>query len=192
MIFLGIASVAAIGFFCWLLFTLAVFALPFFVGIAAGSWAYRHRRRLAGAILVGMVAAAVTLGGRAAPHHLRKADLAEARIASPSSHPPRRGLHATHGIVKHPCRRSLADHVLVIGASRSASRPLPGSRAWPPPAPPARTSRKPDVRIVMDEPGHESGHHPRQESGRLRGLESGSSFGPESDPRRALAKRQPS
>ncbi len=40
MIFLGILlSIAAIGFFCWLLFTLAVFALPFFAGITAGAWA---------------------------------------------------------------------------------------------------------------------------------------------------------
>ena len=38
MIFLGILlSIAAIGFFCWLLFTLAVFALPFFAGITAGA-----------------------------------------------------------------------------------------------------------------------------------------------------------
>ena len=37
MIFLGIIlSIAAIGFFCWLLFTLAVFALPFFAGLTAG------------------------------------------------------------------------------------------------------------------------------------------------------------
>ena len=41
MIFLGILlSIAAIGFFCWLLFTLAVFALPFFAGVSAGIWAY--------------------------------------------------------------------------------------------------------------------------------------------------------
>lgn len=41
MIILGILlSIAAIGFFCWLLFTLAVFALPFFVGMSVGAWAY--------------------------------------------------------------------------------------------------------------------------------------------------------
>jgi hypothetical protein len=35
MIILGILlSFAAIGFFCWLLFTLAVFALPFFAGVS--------------------------------------------------------------------------------------------------------------------------------------------------------------
>ncbi len=40
MIILAIlASLAAIGLLCWLLFTLAVFALPAFVGFAAGTWA---------------------------------------------------------------------------------------------------------------------------------------------------------
>ena len=40
MIFLGILlSISAIGFFCWLLFTLAVFALPFFAGITGRGWA---------------------------------------------------------------------------------------------------------------------------------------------------------
>ena len=38
MIFLAIlASLAAIGLLCWLLFTLAVFALPAFVGVTAGA-----------------------------------------------------------------------------------------------------------------------------------------------------------
>lgn len=41
MIFIGILlSLATIGVFCWLLFTLAVFALPLFAGVTAGLWAY--------------------------------------------------------------------------------------------------------------------------------------------------------
>ena len=37
MIIVGIIlSVFGIGFFCWLLFTLAVYALPFFAGLSAG------------------------------------------------------------------------------------------------------------------------------------------------------------
>lgn len=40
MIFFGILfSTAAIGFFCWLLFMLAVFALPVVTGVTAGMWA---------------------------------------------------------------------------------------------------------------------------------------------------------
>ena len=54
MIFLGIIlSIAAIGFFCWLLFTLAVFALPLFAGVTAGGWAYQTGAGWLGAILIG-------------------------------------------------------------------------------------------------------------------------------------------
>ncbi|MBV1707950.1 MAG: hypothetical protein KGQ37_12175 [Hyphomicrobiales bacterium] len=48
MIILGIIlSVAAIGFFCWLLFNLAVFALPFFAGVSTALRAYQKGRGLA-------------------------------------------------------------------------------------------------------------------------------------------------
>lgn len=41
MIILAVlVSIAGIAALCWLLFTLAVFALPFFAAIAVGSWAY--------------------------------------------------------------------------------------------------------------------------------------------------------
>ena len=62
MIILAIlASLAAIGLLCWLLFTLAVFALPTFVGVTAGAWAHGTGAGIPGAILVGAVAAAITL-----------------------------------------------------------------------------------------------------------------------------------
>lgn len=32
--------IVGIGFFCWLLFNLAVFALPFFAGLTIGIWAF--------------------------------------------------------------------------------------------------------------------------------------------------------
>ena len=41
MIIVGIVlSVVGLGFFCWLLFTLAVYALPFFAGVTAALAAY--------------------------------------------------------------------------------------------------------------------------------------------------------
>ena len=103
MIVLGIlVSIAAIGFFCWLLFTLVVFALPFFAGITAGAWAHDTGAGWLGAILVGVVAAGLTLGighvllGIVRPLWARMlialAFVAPAAIA---------GYHATHGIVKH-------------------------------------------------------------------------------------------
>lgn len=103
MIFIGILlSIAAIGFFCWLLFTLAVFALPFFAGVMAGMWAYNTGAGWLGALLVGALAAGLTFGiGQFLLVYVRPlwariliavAFVAPAAIA---------GYHATHGIVKH-------------------------------------------------------------------------------------------
>ncbi|XKM40688.1 hypothetical protein A4U53_033145 [Rhizobium ruizarguesonis] len=103
MIILAIlASLAAIGLLCWLLFTLAVFALPAFVGMTAGAWAHGTGAEMPGAVLVGAVAAALTLAAGyllitfVRPTWLKLivaiAFVAPAAIA---------GFHATHGIVKH-------------------------------------------------------------------------------------------
>lgn len=63
MIALGILlSVAGIGFFCWLLFTLAVYALPFFAGMTVGLWAYDSGAAPIGAFLIGAFAAGLTFG----------------------------------------------------------------------------------------------------------------------------------
>ena len=62
MIILGIlVSIAAIGTMCWLLFNLAVFALPFFIGVNTGTWAYGTGAGWLGAGLVGLLAAGLTL-----------------------------------------------------------------------------------------------------------------------------------
>ncbi len=103
MIFIGIiATIAAIGVLCCLLFYLAVYALPLFVGVTVGAWAYGTGAGWLGAIAVGFVAGLVTLGigqllfGFVKPLRLRLliaiAFVAPAAIA---------GYHATHGIVKH-------------------------------------------------------------------------------------------
>ena len=50
MIIVGIIlSVFGIGFFCWLLFTLAVYALPFFAGLSAGLAAFHSGSGVIGA-----------------------------------------------------------------------------------------------------------------------------------------------
>jgi hypothetical protein len=103
MIFIGIiASIAAIGVLCCLLFYLAVYALPLFAGVTFGAWAYGTGAGWLGAIALGFVAGLVTLGvGQlllwfVKPLWLRLviaiAFVAPAAIA---------GYHATHGIVKH-------------------------------------------------------------------------------------------
>jgi uncharacterized membrane protein YeaQ/YmgE (transglycosylase-associated protein family) len=102
ILFAILISIAAIGLFCWLLFTLATFALPLFAGIAAGTWVYHTGAGWLGAIVVGLIGAALTLGiGQfllivAQPLWARLlialVFVAPAAIA---------GYHATHGIVKH-------------------------------------------------------------------------------------------
>ncbi len=57
-----ILSMFGIGLFCWLIFTLAVYALPFFVGLTAGMAAFHGGAGVIGALLVGIIAGALTLG----------------------------------------------------------------------------------------------------------------------------------
>ena len=57
-----ILSIFGIGLFCWLIFTLAVYALPFFVGLTAGMAAFHGGAGVIGALLVGIVTGALTLG----------------------------------------------------------------------------------------------------------------------------------
>ena len=56
-----IVSMFGIGLFCWLIFTLAVYALPCFVGLTAGLAALHGGAGAIGALLVGIVAGALTL-----------------------------------------------------------------------------------------------------------------------------------
>lgn len=103
MIFLGILlSIAAISFFCWLLFTLAVFALPFFAGVTAGAWAYHTGAGWLGAILIGVVGAGLTLGIGQILLMIVRPLWARLVIALVFVAPAAiAGFHATHGIVKH-------------------------------------------------------------------------------------------
>lgn len=103
MIILGIfLCIAAIGILCWLLFTLAIFALALFVGVSAGTWAFNAGAGWLGAILVGSLAAGLTLGvGQILLGVIRPmwAKLAIAMVfVAPAIVA---GYHATHGIAKH-------------------------------------------------------------------------------------------
>jgi len=102
MIFLGILiCIVGIGFLCWLLFTLAVYALPLFVGVTAGMWAFGTGAGPLGAFIVGIAAAGVTLvAGQFIFTFVRPvwARLAIALLfAAPASVA---GYHATHGLAK--------------------------------------------------------------------------------------------
>jgi hypothetical protein len=63
MIVLGpLLVILAIGFFCWLLFTLAVFALPAFAGLMFGMWAFHTGAGAPGGIIAGILAGGATFG----------------------------------------------------------------------------------------------------------------------------------
>ena len=103
MVFIGIlSSIVAIGALCWLLFTLAVFALPFFAGVSAGTWAFQTGAGWLGAILVGLAAAALTLGlGQFLLAFIRPLWIRLAIALAFVAPAALAGYHATHGIVKH-------------------------------------------------------------------------------------------
>jgi 1,4-dihydroxy-2-naphthoate octaprenyltransferase len=62
MIIVGILlNVVGLGVICWALFTLAIHALPVFVGITAGIYTYQTGAGPLGAIVVGFVAGGFTL-----------------------------------------------------------------------------------------------------------------------------------
>jgi len=62
MLALGIVlNIVGLGFFCWVLFTLAIYALPFFVGMTAGLYAHESGTGPLGAIGLGIGAAAFVL-----------------------------------------------------------------------------------------------------------------------------------
>jgi hypothetical protein len=62
MLALGLLlNTVGIGLFCCLIFMLAVYALPFFVAINAGIWAYHSGAGLIGAPFIAIVAGGMTL-----------------------------------------------------------------------------------------------------------------------------------
>ncbi len=61
MLVIGLILSLSGGLFCWLIFTLAVYALPCFVGLTAGLAALHCGAGVVGALLVGVVAGALTL-----------------------------------------------------------------------------------------------------------------------------------
>lgn len=60
IIFGPLLVIAGICFICWLLFTLAVFALPFFVGLTIGIWTFHTGAGVLGGILVSLAAGGAT------------------------------------------------------------------------------------------------------------------------------------
>jgi hypothetical protein len=102
MIVIGILlGAVGIGFFCWLLFTLAVYALPFFVSVAAGLAAFHGGAGVIGAIVVGIVAGVATLGAGQAAFAVTRSPLVRAVVALLFATPAAvAGYHATLAIAQ--------------------------------------------------------------------------------------------
>ncbi|WP_370143072.1 hypothetical protein [Bradyrhizobium yuanmingense] len=68
MLALGLVlNTLGIGFFCWAIFALAVYALPFFVALSIGITAFQNGAGVVGALLIGTAGGASTLAfGQAA------------------------------------------------------------------------------------------------------------------------------
>ena len=65
MIIVGIVlSVVGISFLCWLLFTRAVYALPFFAGLTAGLAAFHSGSGVIGALIAGVLAGDLCRAGQ--------------------------------------------------------------------------------------------------------------------------------
>ena len=62
MLALGLLfNAAGLGVICWLIFTFAVYVLPFFVALNAGFWAYHSGAGVLGSPLVAIAAGGMTL-----------------------------------------------------------------------------------------------------------------------------------
>jgi hypothetical protein len=56
-----VLNTVGLGLFCWLIFALAVYAVPFFVAVSIGTLTFHSGAGAIGALLVGIVAGASTL-----------------------------------------------------------------------------------------------------------------------------------
>lgn len=127
MIILGIIlSVFAIAFFCWLLFTLAVYALPFYAGLMAAFTAYHYGYGVLGSGLIAIVVGACVLALGQILFAAVRVPILRACIALVFAIPAAvAGYYATLGIA-HNCipAGALSQILAFVGAA------LVGSTAW--------------------------------------------------------------
>ncbi len=99
MILALILAAAAVGFACWLLYTLATLALPAFVAISVGLWALSTGARPSGSIVVGIAVGVLTLIVGQLSFALLRPPLARLGIGLLFAIPAAiAGYHAVHGI----------------------------------------------------------------------------------------------
>lgn len=157
MIIIGlILGAFGIGFLCWALFTLAVYALPFFASVTVGLAAFHSRAGVIGAIVVGIAAGVLTLAAGQAAFAVARSPFLRATIALLFATPAAiAGYHATLGLAQVGVpsagwREAFAiiGAILVGGTAWGRTTlladPLPTSRSSPPDSaqPPLTASTK--------------------------------------------------
>lgn len=100
MIIIGILlCIAGLGALCWLLFNLAVFALPLFAAVSAGLFALHSGAGPIAAIAVGFVAGVLTLAVGQTVFTLVPSPFVRGLVALLFAAPAAfAGFHATHGL----------------------------------------------------------------------------------------------
>jgi hypothetical protein len=100
MLIFGITvSIFGIGLLCWLIFTLTVYALPFFVGLTSGMASFHAGFGVPDSLLVGIVTGILTLGGGRLAFALVKSVPLRAAIAAVFAVPAGiAGYHAVLGL----------------------------------------------------------------------------------------------
>ncbi len=94
-----VLSVFGVVFFCWLLFTLAVYALPFFASATAGLAAFHGGSGVIGALAIGVLAGGVTLAIGRIAFATARTPVVRAAIALLYAAPATiAGYHATLGL----------------------------------------------------------------------------------------------
>ena len=95
-----ILASGAFALIAWLIFNLSVYALPFFVGVSAASFAHRTGAGLVGSAIVGLIAGAVTFGVGQAAFNVARSATARASVAAIFAVPAAvAGYYSTLGIV---------------------------------------------------------------------------------------------
>ena len=93
------AVLAALLLMCWILFTLAIYALPFFVAISAGMFAYQTGAGAFGAVMVALVSGVVSLVLGQALFAAARSPALRTTIAAAYAAPAAfAGYHAVHGL----------------------------------------------------------------------------------------------
>jgi hypothetical protein len=119
MIIIGLVlSLFVVGFLCWLLFTLTVYAAPFFVGVTAAFVAFNHGAGAIGALVVGLIASVVTLVTCRIAFAVAKSPAVRGAIAIVFAAPAAvAGFHATLGLAQIGVSSEIwCDLFAVIGA----------------------------------------------------------------------------